>query len=140
MFFKIGASKHFANSTEKPQILRLPTLLKRDLNTGTLPRNQQHFQELLYSQNISSGYYRRQQQQDNSKNNIHNNLTRAIPQEFSKIISTQSIFNISYMKNSDWITLFKRFNVCTVVVKRRRINFSCIPRLMTFIGELLVFV
>ena len=43
------------------------------------------------------------------------------------------------MKNFDWVTIFRKFNVYAVVVKPHRINFSRTLQLPTFIGELLVF-
>ena len=54
---------------------------------------------------------------------VHNNLTGTIPWEFFEIISTHKIFNISYMKIFDWLTMFKNFNVYTVAVKPCRMNF-----------------
>ena len=44
------------------------------------------------------------------------------------------------MKNFDWVTMFRKFNVYTVVVKPRRINFSRTLQLPTIIGELMPFV
>ena len=42
------------------------------------------------------------------------------------------------MKNVDWVTMFKKFNFYTVVVKPHTMNFSCTLQLPTFTGELLV--
>ena len=123
MFFKIVICKNFANPTGKPQVQRPATLLKRDPNTGTLPKNLPKFQECLYSQKTSSGCFRQEQQQDNSKNKICNNSTGTIPQEFLETTSTHKIFNISYMKNFNqdffWVTVFRKFNIYTVVEKSR---------------------
>ena len=36
MFFKIGARKNFASPTQKPQVIKRSTQLKRDSKTGAL--------------------------------------------------------------------------------------------------------
>ena len=66
---------------------------------------------------------------------MYNNLAGRISQEFIKIISAHKVFNFSYMKNFYWVTMFRKFNVYTFVVKPRRMNFSRTLQLPTFIGS-----
>ena len=70
---------------------------------------------------------------------IYINLTGRIPQEFLGRLSVPVRFSISLTRKFLLVTMFKKFNVYTVVAKPRRKFFSRTLQLPTFIGELLVF-